>query len=172
MIWICPLNQNGEPAGSVSLYFFDGSPMASCAFLPPFFGKKTEWKPANFHFTVSPTWIVVVDGKNWVASAYCGTPGGALEIGGPAVVVFVAAVAVAGSATTARAPNSAAYVRFVTSSPPGSYVGSIRGVKPLIGFRRTYAHRSSGVNRGRERDVARRRNTPPRGRVGSAVRRR
>ena len=102
-----------------------------------------------------------------------GTPGGALLSGGPAVVVFVAAAAVAGSATSARAATIAAFIRFVTSSPPGSYVGSNRGVKPLIGFGRTYAHRLSRVNRApRERDVARRRNTPPRGRVGSAVRRR
>ena len=39
MIWVWPLNQNGLPAGSVSLYLRVGSPMASCAFLPPFFGK-------------------------------------------------------------------------------------------------------------------------------------
>ena len=44
-------------------------------------------------------------------------PGGALEIGGPAVVVFVAAAAVAGRLTSARAATSAAYFASSRQAP-------------------------------------------------------
>ena len=55
----------------------------------PLAGIVTVWKPLNFHFTLSPTWTVIVLRKKALLSAPGGRP--VTFCGGPATTVRVAA---------------------------------------------------------------------------------
>src|SRR6266536_1475022 len=102
-----PLNQNGAPAAS-TLPATVPAGATSGSGLPPLAGKSTVWNWAGLNLTESPAWIVVPCGKKSLTSAPTLLSVFSLPDVGPIVTTFVAALALAGIASTAAAAANAA----------------------------------------------------------------
>ena len=106
-VW--PLNQNGEPAASVTpLYLALASGMTNAGAPLPFFGNVTLWKPLNFQRTLSPVCTVTVLREYPSTSPVALPPITPLEaLSGPAITVLVVAAADAGmTSATAKAASA------------------------------------------------------------------
>ena len=77
------------------------------------------WKPVGTNLTESPTWIVVPCGKKSLTSAKAFWNAFCDDSGVPMSTVFVAALALAGTASTATPAANAALVRCDKGAPLG-----------------------------------------------------
>ncbi len=118
-----PVNQNGLPLASrdVARSFVAASSRTG-VFFAPRAGKSAVWKPLGTNRTESPARILMLAGKNWLASdAYFSWRTFWFLAGGPMLTVLVAACATAGhmlamtaAATAAPVPRAAFMFGFLS----------------------------------------------------------
>src|SRR5439155_13714226 len=113
----CPLNQNGEPAASLTPATFCPVGVISGSAASPFGGRSAVWNAVGTNFTESPMRIVTPCGKKSLTSepylwlnVFCDF------VGRPMATVLVAACAATGSTSImpAAAASTAILVRTVS----------------------------------------------------------